>query len=66
MLELNTPTRKVVLDQQFDGTIEVRKGSPSIEFYAIDADGTERRCVVVPHTNNVPLIKRFKKLQRKA
>ena len=66
MLELNTPTRKVVLDQHFDGTIEVRKGSPSIEFFAIDADGTERRCVVVPHTNNVPLIKRFKKLQRKA
>jgi len=66
MLELNTPTRKVVLDQHFDGTIEVRKGSPSIEFYAIDANGTERRCVVVPHTNNVPLIKRFKKLQRKA
>ena len=66
MLELNTPTRKVVLDQHFDGTIEVRKGSPSIEFFAIDADGTERRCVVVPHTNNVPLVKRFKKLQRKA
>ena len=68
MLEINTPTRKVVLDQHFDGTIEVRKGSKlsSIEFYAIDADGTERRCVVVPHTNNVPLIKRFKKLQRKA
>jgi hypothetical protein len=65
-MELNTPTRKVVLDKHFNGTIEVRQGSPSIEFYATDADGTERQCVVVPYTNTVGLMKRFNKLCRKA
>lgn len=64
--ELNTPTRKVVADRDYTGRLVIRETQTGTAFVSIEPGGSESQVVVVPAGNNVALVKRFHKLQRKA
>ena len=65
-MNLNTPTRKIVTDRDYAGELVIRKTQTGIAFVSIEPGGSESKVVMVPAGNNVSLVKRFQKLQRKA